>query len=331
MSRDAGDQAEAAPVHVVAGVVRDARGRILLARRTRGRDLAGLWEFSGGKVEPGETPEQALARELQEELGIRAEIGAPLIRVPQRHRCKRIVLDVRHVARWSGTPRGLDGQALAWTPPAQLTCYPMPSGDRAVTAALLQPDRYLITPPPPADVRAWLRGLERALEAGVRRLQLRPGAALERDGPAWAGLVGQAATLCRGWPGVDVLVNADVALARALGVGVHLRAAQLPQLPTRPLPAGLPVAASCHDLAELRRAEALGCDFVVLGPVAATPSHPQRAGIGWPAFARLREHVALPIYALGGMRVEAITIARAHGGQGIAAIRGLWPADQAIA
>src|SRR4249919_1966117 len=102
-------------IHVVAGVIRDALGRVLLARRTEGRDLAGLWEFPGGKVEPGESPEAALVRELREELGIEAVAGDALIRVPQHYPDKRLVLDVRHV-HFTGTPKGLDGQALAWAP-----------------------------------------------------------------------------------------------------------------------------------------------------------------------------------------------------------------------
>src|SRR5690606_35093038 len=88
------------PVEVVAGVITDARGRILLARRTEGRDLAGLWEFPGGKREPGETPEDALARELREELGIDAHVDGHLITVPQAYADKRLRLDVRHVSRW---------------------------------------------------------------------------------------------------------------------------------------------------------------------------------------------------------------------------------------
>ena len=80
-------------VHVVAGVMLDARGRVLLARRTAGRDLAGAWEFPGGKVDPGETPAQALARELEEELGIRVQAAEPLIAVAQQYRDKRILLD----------------------------------------------------------------------------------------------------------------------------------------------------------------------------------------------------------------------------------------------
>ncbi len=307
-------------VEVVAGVIRDARGRILLARCTVGRDLAGLWEFPGGKREPGETAEAALVRELCEELGIEVELGAPLIAVPQRYPHKRLRLDVRRIASWrGGAPRGLDGQALAWVPPAKLSSYAMPPADRPVVAALLQTDRYLVTPTP-ADDKAWLEGLQRSLAAGVRRVQLRaPGL----DPARWRRLCAKAIGLCRK-AGADVLVNGDAAMAAELQVGLHLRAAQLPCLEARPLPPELEVAASCHNVEELRMAEALGCDFAVAGPLKATATHPGTPGIGWSAFAVLREQVSLPIYAIGGLAPADLATARDHGAQGIAAIRGLW-------
>ncbi len=313
---------DTASVHVVAGVIQDPRGRILLARRTEGRDLAGLWEFPGGKVDAGETAEQALARELHEELGIRIASSAPLIAVPQAYRDKRIVLDVRRIGAWSGNALGREQQALAWVPSAKLASYPMPPADRPVVAAMQQPDRYLITPEPDLQNRdAFLHGLDRALKAGVRRVQLRSHAL---DADALRPFAEAASKLCRD-AGAELLVNAHIELARTLGIGVHLRAAQLMELQERPLPAKLIVAASCHDAAELRYAEALGLDFVVLGPIAATPTHPDRTPLGRDGFARLRELVSLPIYALGGMGAIDISSARAHGAQGIAAIRGLWP------
>ena len=124
-------------VHVVAGVLRDARGRVLLARRTEGRDLAGLWEFPGGKVEPGESPEDALVRELREELGIEATVGALVSCVPLETPAKRLLLDVREVA-FSGQPRGLEGQALAWVPLRKLADYPLPPADVPVMEELLR-------------------------------------------------------------------------------------------------------------------------------------------------------------------------------------------------
>ena len=125
------------------------------------------------------------------------------------------------------------------------------------------------------------------------------------------------------------MLNGDIALAGQLGVGVHLRSAQLHDAALVPSlealrAAGHAIAASCHDAGDLRRAEALGCTFVVLGPVQATASHPGQPGIGWESFAALREQVSLPIYAIGGMTSIDMEYARAHGAQGIAAIRGLW-------
>lgn len=313
----AGD--EAGRIDVIAGVLRDARGRILLARRTEGRDLAGLWEFPGGKREPGETPQAALVRELHEELGIDATIGDALICVAHRYPHKRLRLDVRHISHWRGTPKGREGQALAWVPRDKLPGYAMPAADRPVVAALLQADRYLVTPVPQDGV-TWLEALRRALMAGIRRVQLRaPG----YDATRWRALVVQAVDCCRAH-GAEVLVNGDIALARELGIGVHLRGVQLQQLHKRPLPRRMPVAASCHGVDELARAGEIDCDFAVLGPVRATATHPDAAAMGWNAFARRREQSALPIYAIGGMGVDDIAAARAHGAQGIAAIRGLW-------
>ncbi|MCW5582018.1 MAG: Nudix family hydrolase [Luteimonas sp.] len=307
-------------LHVVAGVITDARGRVLLARRTEGSELAGLWEFPGGKVEPGERPEAALARELLEELGIDVDVGTSLIDVPQQTPRRRLRLDVRRIAAWRGIPKGYEGQALAWVRPERLTRYDMPAPDRPVVAALLQPDHCLVTPAPGDDDAAWIAGLDAALAAGVRRVQFRmPGIGHARR----RHLLANAALRCSA-AGAQLLVNGDLDLARETGLGLHLRAAQLAEHARRPVAADVPLSASCHDAGELDQAQALGCDFVLVGPVHPTPTHPDHGGIGWARFEALRERTALPMYAIGGMAPEDVAEARAHGAQGIAAIRGLW-------
>lgn len=307
-------------IEVVAGVIRDARGRILLARRTEGRDLAGRWEFPGGKREPDETAEAALLRELREELGIEVDVGPRLISVPQVYPDKRLRLDVREISQWRGTARGLEAQALAWVPLQKLASYAMPPADRPVVAALLRPDRYLVTPEPD-DPAHWLSALDRALASGIRCVQLR---ARGMARGAWEGLARDAVLRC-GAAGAQVLVNGDVELALSLGVGLHLRAEQLSTFSARPVPAGVPLAASCHNIEEVRAAEALGCDFAVVGMLKPSPSHPGAAGIGWDGFEALREQASLPIYAIGGLTPDDIPESRRHGAQGIAAIRALWP------
>ena len=305
-------------VLVVAVALIDTDGRVLIAQRPEGKTLAGLWEFPGGKVEPGERPEAALIRELHEELGVVAQVGSRIIQVPQRYPDKHLVLEVRHITALEGRPRGHEGQAITWVAPEKLHRYSMPPADVPVVAALAQPDRYLITPALGDDVQAWLAALERAIASGVQRVQLR----LPGSDPRREAVLRLAVEQFK--HRAQLLINRDVALAAELGVGVHLGSEQLLGLAQRP-PLVAAVAASCHDRQQLQAAQALGCDFVVLGPVRPTASHPGAAVLGWEGFAALRAQCALPIYALGGLDMDDLAAARDHGAQGIAAIAGLWP------
>ena len=306
-------------IHVVAGVITDARGRFLLNRREGSRDLVGLWEFPGGKREPGETSEQALVRELREELGIETgSIGPVLIQVPQNYPDKTLVLEVRRVLSHGGRPRGHEGQAITWVTAEKLSRYSMPPADLPVVAALLQPDTYLITPSPGQDAAGWLQALDLAVTQGIERVQLR----LPQDLPGREALTRQAVALVGNR--CQILINRDIDLARQLGTGVHLGSEQLAGLAERPDVPGL-VAASCHDAAQLAAAQTLGCDFAVLGPVRPTASHPGGEVLGWEGFAALRADCSLPLYALGGLDRGDLRTARDHGAQGVAAIAGLWP------
>jgi 8-oxo-dGTP diphosphatase len=109
----------------------DVDGRVLLAQRPEGKAMAGLWEFPGGKVEPGETPEAALIRELQEELGIDtwASCLAPLTFASHSYSDFHLLMPLFACRKWQGTPQSREGQKLAWVRANALRDYPMPEAD----------------------------------------------------------------------------------------------------------------------------------------------------------------------------------------------------------
>ena len=132
--------ADAPPLIVLVAAVAlvDTDGRVLLAQRPAGKSMAGLWEFPGGKVDAGETPEAALIRELAEELGIdvTASCLAPLTFASHTYRDFHLLMPLYVCRKWSGIPAAREGQRLAWVWPARLADYPMPPADTPLVAAL---------------------------------------------------------------------------------------------------------------------------------------------------------------------------------------------------
>jgi 8-oxo-dGTP diphosphatase len=124
-------------LYVVAAALVDGEGRVLLAQRPEGKALAGTWEFPGGKLEPGESPETALARELDEELGIVAGPLEPFTFVSHAYSDFHLVMMLYWCRHWRGEPHGRDGQALRWERPAAMAALPMPPADVPLVAALV--------------------------------------------------------------------------------------------------------------------------------------------------------------------------------------------------
>lgn len=306
-------------IEVAAGILTDMRGRVLLMQRLPGTHLAGTWEFPGGKLEANETVEQALARELREELGLEARAFAPLISLPWTYPEKIIRLHALRVIDWRGELRAREGHPLRWTAIEALDADAMPAADRPILAALRLPPFYAITPPD-ADPATLPTIIESAFGGDNTLLQLRL-AGIERN-----ALRNTAQHLLASIPALHhrLLINGDIELARELDAGVHLRAAQLSELRERPLPRNQWVGASCHDAKELERAAEIGADFAALSPVSVTASHPQAKPLGWARFAQLVAEARMPVYVLGGVGPDDLERARAAGAQGVAGISGFF-------
>ena len=124
-------------VNVAVGILIDGAGRVLVTRRAPDAHQGGLWEFPGGKVEAGETLLEALTRELREELGVSVEAAEALMVLEHDYGDKQVRLDVHRVTRWSGEPRGLEGQPLAWQRLEQLRNWTFPAANRPILERML--------------------------------------------------------------------------------------------------------------------------------------------------------------------------------------------------
>jgi 8-oxo-dGTP diphosphatase len=310
---------------VAAGVIVAPDGRVLLGQRPEGKPWSGWWELPGGKLEPGETVLEALKRELEEEIGISVTEATPWVTYVHAYPHTTVRLAFCRVTAWTGTPLGLENQALQWVYPAHAQSV----GD--VLPATLPPLRWLQLPTSygisqagaPHQLDAFLRRLDAALNAGLKLVQWRE--PNWPDGTASASLhnaMQQTLARCQAASARLVINSVHPSAWWHEAHGVHLRANDAAQLTHRPnLAAQALVGVSTHNAADLAIARKLEADFAVLGPVAATPTHPDQPGIGWQTFTKHIQDAGLPVFALGGQSPATMQQAREHGAHGVAGIR----------
>lgn len=321
-------------LEVAAGVLIDARGRVLLGNRPEGKPYAGWWELPGGKIEPGESALQALARELDEELGIRVTEATPWVTHVHAYTHATVRLAFCRVTGWEGEPTGREGQRLTWADPcAPIDALEAGLGGGQLLPATLPPIAWLQVPRryaiggigSPAGLPAYLARVRQALQAGPCLLQLRepewpdgPDAASLHD--ALRAVIAEVRPL-----GARVLVNSRHPAAWwGEADGVHLRSRDLHTAPAG-LSEGAWIGASAHTAGELAQARALGARFAVLGPVLPTASHPGAPVLGWSGFAALVEAAGMPVFALGGMSSDDLGVAALHAAHGVAGVSRILP------
>ena len=306
-------------VNVAVAVAQRSDGCVLLAECQQGKSSGGFWEFPGGKFEIAENAQQALAREVREEIGIDIDRAYPWMTYEHSYPDKRVRLHFYRILAWHGTPHGREGQRIAWENPQSLTVGPLLPANEKILRALSLPPLYAITHARKYGIAVFMDKLHAALQRGVQLIQVREPDMTPEQLTQFVRRVVVAAHAY----GARVLVNADAVVAQRAGAdGVHFQARQLLRL-TAPPPFEF-WAASCHDSTELARAADLHASFTVLSPVLPTASHPGEPGIGWGKFAELVQQYPLPVYALGGMQPELLETAMDHGAHGVALLSRVW-------
>ena len=309
-------------VHVAVAVIRNEKNEILISRRNPQQDLANLWEFPGGKLEDKETVQQALQRELLEEVGIRILSISPLIKIPHHYAHKSVLLDVWLVESFDGEARGLEGQEITWCEQSKLVNYEFPAADNGIITALELPSLYVISPDPvELEQSIFLNRLEQILRQDCKLFRLRSKHDLHKIRP---GLIDEVSKLCGDYESQLMLDARSYNNFDIEHCGVHIDSKALFSFKDRPYAKEILLAASCHNYHELEQAVKIGVDFICLGSVLETESHPHASPMGWQLFRELAEQCSVPAYAIGGMSPKQISQARENGAQGIAAIRSVW-------
>ncbi len=312
-------------IHVAVGVIRRG-GRVLIARRPDHVHQGGLLEFPGGKVEPGETVQDALVREIQEETGlcIAASDLVPLIGIRHDYGDKCVFLDVWETSHSEGEPAGREGQFVEWRDPMDLADHDFPAANRPITRALRLPRRYAITGKAsgPDD---YLQRLMQALpESGQSLCLLR---APELEHAQYHELVSEATRAADWNRGVQwMLHGASHWLHEFPGAaGLHMPWREARRHRSRPIDDGYLLAVSCHNAEEVQHAARIQADFITLGPVKPTNSHPDAVPLNSDEFRELVAGAPMVVYGLGGLDIDDEQEMKSSGAQGIAGIGYWWP------
>ena len=342
-------------IHVAVGVIFDcaadneSAGNILIAKRGEDQHQGGLWEFPGGKVEAGEKVQEALERELEEELGLKANVNdmSPIITIPFHYPDKSVLLDVWAVHNvhhsisakegadnegQKGISRegiGKEGQPIAWVAQNELANYDFPAANKAILDALHLPKKIIISQDN-IDPEIILAQVANSLKnhgslQGDRGLYLHLRAP-SLDQVQYTQLAMRLYGICHE-AGGQLIWNCPLDWYQvAFADGLHLSGENFIsyQLSAndksqRPIPPNQWLSLSCHNLNELELAQEFA-DYVLVSPVKETQTHPSLNPLTWAGFKVISDHARIPCYALGGLTVSDIESAIEYGGQGIAGI-----------
>lgn len=311
-------------VHVAVAVIKNSDGQYFIAKRPQDSHQGGLWEFPGGKIETNESVLEALERELLEEVGITPVKATPLIQIHHDYSDKSVLLDVWQIENFTGVASGNEGQQTKWINKTDFSCYDFPLANLPIIKAIQLPDKYMITGQFKDEIEL-LNRLNISIHKGIKLIQFRASNLNEKS---YFNYAKKMYTKCEK-KGVRLLLNTSVNnfkkySAHKFSHGLHLKSKELQHYSDGNIDENLLISTSVHNHEELIRAEEKDVDFIVLSPVNKTLSHPNSVPLGWDKFKLLTGKAKIPVYALGGMKEDDLSVAKNSGGQGIAAIGEFW-------
>ena len=311
--------ADSQRIEVAVGVIRQD-DQVLLAWRHAQQAQGACWEFPGGKLEAGESPAQALSRELLEELGITVKQAQPWGRLDFDYPERRVRLHILRVETFEGEPVGREGQALQWLDCDQLGTVTLPAANRPIMRWLQLPDIYAVLPPD------WACRDRRQRDQALAGLPAGTGVYCRlKEWPA-GHYRQEVAYLIRTFPKLKWFGAAAQPVVTGL-TGLHLDSQALAAGQTAFQTSDNAISlsnlvrvAAIHDEGQLQQAQQCRVDAVVISPVQATASHEGAVTLGQSGWLALQQQAGCPAYGMGGLGWQDQQWVRAAGGQGIAGI-----------
>ena len=311
-------------LHVAVAVIKNDRGQYFITKRPDDSHQGGLWEFPGGKIEKNETVLEALKRELFEEIGINLIKATPLIQIHHDYGDKNVFLDVFNIDEFSDNAFGKEGQEIRWIKKSDFSLFEFPIANIPIINSIQLPDKYLITGKF-NDEDDLLSRIRLNIKNGIQLIQFR---AKSLEESLYFKYAKNIYSICDK-DNVKLLLNTSAHnykkySAEKFSHGVHLNSKELEFYLPDEFDENLLISTSTHTQDEIFLAENKRVTFIVVSPVNETLSHPDTVPIGWNNFRKLSRKATMPVYALGGMKVELLGKAKTHGAQGIAAIGEFW-------
>jgi 8-oxo-dGTP diphosphatase len=301
-------------IKAVVGVLHNSKGQLLIAKRQDHQFMPGFWELPGGKIEQDESLEDAISRELNEELGVQVDKLSLHQTMSHQYHDRLVELSIYNINEYQGLAKGIEGQQIKWIMPNDLYNYELLPTMKAFIDSITLPNKYWITPSSNHQGDEWIRKFDEKMTQDISLIQLRSKTRLDVE------FVEELHNKCK-QNNVKLLLNTtDKSFDESYCDGWHLTTGEMLKLNNRPCADDKLLGASTHNLEEALTAQKLGADFVVISPVQATQTHPDTIPLGWDTAQEVVNKLNIPVYFLGGMTLNDLDKALKLGAQGIAGV-----------